>query len=256
MTVFRYDKTFEGLLSAVFDAYSRKIFPEKLIGENDTLPLFAEEAAGVVTQPDKSARVWAALEKKLSKTALNMLWAVWLSETEDSDNLLFRYICKTFDSKTSVETNFNDSDVLKSSQIAKMVNREAEYIRQFARFQKAADNMYFAPIAPKCNALPFAVEYFTERFADQQWLVYDMKRKYGFYYDLKTVVEITLDDAGDHLLTGKLDESLMAEDEKLFQKLWQGYFKSLTIKERINPKLHRQNLPVRFWKYLTEKGTL
>ena len=79
-----------------------------------------------------------------------------------------------------------------------------------------------------------------------------MKRKYGYYYDLNTVVEITLDN-DEHLLGGKLDEKLMAEDEKLFQELWKGYFKSMTIKERINPKLHRQHMPKRFWKYLTEK---
>ena len=51
----------------------------------------------------------------------------------------------------------------------------------------------------------------------------------------------------------KLDQQLMAEDEQLFQQLWRTYFKTIAIKERINPKLHRQNLPVRFWKYLTEK---
>jgi probable DNA metabolism protein len=182
-----------------------------------------------------------------------MLWAVWLSEEDESDNLLFRYICKTFNSKMSIELNFNDSDVLLVSQIAKKVNREAEFIRQFVRFQKAADGMYFAPIAPKYNALPFAMEHFIDRFADQQWIVYDMKRKYGFYYDLKTTVEITLDGAGSHLLTGKLDDSMMAKDEELFQDLWRGYFKSITIRERINPKLHRQHMPVRFWKYLPEK---
>ena len=83
-------------------------------------------------------------------------------------------------------------------------------------------------------------------------MVYDLKRKYGYYYDLHTVVEITLSD-DEHLLSGKLDDALMAEDEKLFQELWKGYFKSMTIKERINPKLHRQHMPKRFWKYLTEK---
>ena len=46
---------------------------------------------------------------------------------------------------------------------------------------------------------------------------------------------------------------MKAEDEQLFQQLWRTYFKTIAIKERINPKLHRQNLPVRFWKYLTEK---
>lgn len=29
--------------------------------------------------------------------------------------------------------------------------------------------------------------------------------------------------------------------------------KALTIKERINPKLHKQNLPRKYWKYLREK---
>lgn len=253
MLVFRYDKTFEGLLTAVFDAFSRKEIPQKLIGIDDVEPMFTETSYLVTTQDDKSGRVWQGLEKKLSKTARNMLWATWLSEEPESDELLFRYICKAFNSKASFEVNFNDADVLEVTQLAKKVGREAEHIRQFARFQKAADNMYFAPISPKYNALPLSVEYFKDRFADQQWVVYDMKRGYGFYYDLKTVVEMTLDGEGSHLLTGKLDESMMAEDEKLFQELWKGYFKALTIKERINLKLQRQHMPVRFWKYLTEK---
>jgi len=60
-------------------------------------------------------------------------------------------------------------------------------------------------------------------------------------------------DMTENFKDGKLNEKLMAEDEKQFQELWKGYFNSMTIKERINPKLHRQNLPKRYWKYLTEK---
>ncbi|MEN6596618.1 MAG: DUF4130 domain-containing protein [Proteiniphilum sp.] len=46
---------------------------------------------------------------------------------------------------------------------------------------------------------------------------------------------------------------MMAADEEMFQELWKGYFKAMTIKERINPRLQRQHMPKRFWKYLTEK---
>ena len=56
-----------------------------------------------------------------------------------------------------------------------------------------------------------------------------------------------------HLVTGMLDESLMDKDEKLFQQLWKTYFKAICIKERLNPRKHRQDMPVRYWKYLTEK---
>ena len=252
MVIFRYDKTFEGLLTSVFDAYSRKIFPDKLLSAHDIEPLFAQICHVVTSSEEKSGRVWKALQQKLPKQACNMLMYVWLSELDGIDELLFRYMRKTFDYQQSIAFNFGDADVLKIQKIARKVAHEALYIKQFLRFQKAADDIYFAPIRPIYNALPLAVNHFTDRFADQQWVIYDLRRKYGYYYDLQTAREITFSDE-DNVLREKLDESLMAEDEKLFQDLWKGYFKALTIKERINPRLQRQHMPVRFWRYLTEK---
>jgi probable DNA metabolism protein len=252
MIIFRYDKTFEGLLTAVFDAYSRKLFPDRLLSESDIEPLFTQECHAVVSSEEKSQRVWKALCKKLPDRGDNMLIYVWLSEIEGTDELLFRYICKSFDHKHSIAFNFGDDDVLELHRIARKVGHEALYIKQFLRFQKAADDIFFAPIRPIYNALPLAINHFTDRFADQQWVIYDLRRKYGYYYDLHTTREITFTDTDD-ALREKLDESLMAADEKLFQDLWKGYFKALTIKERINPRLQRQHMPVRFWRYLTEK---
>ena len=252
MLVFFYDKTFEGLLTAVFDAYSRKTFPDKLLGEGEFAPLFMDDSYTVVSQVDKSGRVWAALENKMSKQACNMLTHAWLSEIEGCDEIIFRYICKMMNSKISIETNFGDKDVLELHQIARKVGHEGHYLEMFIRFQKAADDIYFAPVSPIYNALPLIIDHFKDRFSDQKWVIYDLKRKYGYYYDRTTVEEITLDD-DTHLLGGKLDEALMAEDEKHFQELWKGYFKAMTIKERLNLKLQRQHMPKRFWKYLTEK---
>jgi len=252
MNIFRYDKTFEGLLTAVFDAYSRKSFPDRLLSENDVEPLFTDACHTVISSEEKSGRVWKSLQRKMPKKAANMLMYVWLSEIEGIDELLFRYICKTFDHTHSIAYNFGDADVLEVEKIARKVGHEALYIKQFIRFQKAADGIFFAPIRPIYNALPLAINHFTDRFADQQWVIYDLRRNYGYYYDLHTTREITFADE-DNALREKLDESVMDLDEKLFQELWQGYFKALTIKERINPRLHRQHMPVRFWRYMTEK---
>jgi probable DNA metabolism protein len=252
MSVFFYDKTFEGLLSAVFDAYSFKIFPEKLLLTGDIAPMFTDISHTVVTETEHTKRVWNALLKKLDKYVCNMLVHVWLSETEGCDELLFRYICKTFDTSKKIEYNFGDNDVLEVSKIARKVAHEALYIKQFVRFQKTADNIFFAPIRPIYNALPLTINHFTDRFSDQQWIIFDMLRKYGYYYDLHVTKEITFSD-NDKILSGKIDDSMMAKDEKLFQDLWKGYFKAMTIKERINPRLHRKNMPARFWSELTEK---
>ena len=91
MIIFHYDKTFEGLLTAVFDAYSRKTFPDKLMGPDDIEPLFVNESFSVITDDEKSGRVWKSLEKKLAKITLNMISYVWLSELEGSDELIFKF---------------------------------------------------------------------------------------------------------------------------------------------------------------------
>ncbi|KAA6325903.1 hypothetical protein EZS27_024933 [termite gut metagenome] len=152
-----------------------------------------------------------------------------------------------------IELNFGDSDVLAISKIWKKVDWERIRITQFVRLQKTIDGIFFAAIEPVHNALPLTISHFRNRFSDQPWLIYDLKRQYGYYYNLQTVTEITFEEKATHLVTGKLDREIADKNEYFFQQLWKGYFKSIAIKERINPKLHRQNMPVRYWKHLTEK---
>jgi probable DNA metabolism protein len=253
MTVFRYDKTFEGLLTALFDAYSLRSFPDRLLSENEPLPLFAGQERTVVAETRKSARVWTALEKKLTGPVCSMLMHVWLSELPGSDELLFRYMHKAFEAPASIAGNFADADVLEAMKIARKVNREKEQLIQFVRFRKMADGIFFAPVSPIYNALPLTLPYFTDRFADQKWLIYDLKRGYGYYYDLQTASEVSFD-SDEHFPDGRLDEALMAPDEQLFQQMWKEYTRSLSIRERLNPRLQRQHMPRRFWKYMPEKN--
>lgn len=256
MTIFVYDHTFDGLLTCLFEAYNRKVFPDLLCKEREPLPLFYDEIIFIVTDKEKYNRVWQGLQKKLSATALTNLTYGWLSELPDIDQLLFRYMKKVFDSPVSIETNFADPDVLELSKIWKKVSNERHRLLQFVRFQKASDGTYFAPVEPLYNVLPLTIPHFKDRFADQPWLIYDIKRKYGFYYDRNTVEEITFsDDSQTHLTTGILDKDLKDKDEQLFQELWKTYFKAICIKERLNPRKHKQDMPVRYWKLLTEKQT-
>uniref|UniRef100_UPI00307A7376 DUF4130 domain-containing protein n=1 Tax=Phocaeicola coprophilus TaxID=387090 RepID=UPI00307A7376 len=40
---------------------------------------------------------------------------------------------------------------------------------------------------------------------------------------------------------------------RMLTDLWKSYFKTVCIRERLNPVKHRKDMPVRYWKYLTEK---
>lgn len=253
MIIFIYDKTFEGLLTALFDAYARRTFPDLLLAEGEPLPLFYDETITIYTDEQKANRVWKGLEKHMSKFALSGLTVAWLSEMPQIDYLLFRYMRKAIDSPATIELNLGDPDVLELTKILKKVSNERLRTMQFFRFQKAADGTYFAAVSPLYNVMPLILPYLQDRFADQIWLIYDLKREYGYYYDLKEVIEIRFEEKDSHLLTGLLSEDIMDKDEKLFQCMWKEYFKTIAIKERLNPRLHRQNMPARFWKYMPEK---
>lgn len=253
MNIFLYDHTFEGLLTSVFEAYSRRTFPDALLLEGEPLPLFYDGLFTVVTDEEKAGRVWRGLQKKLSSTALACLAQCWLAEEPETPMLLFRYIRKAIDAPRTIELNFGDPDVLEVSKIWKKVTNERLRVMQFLRFQKAADGTFFAAVKPIYNVLPLTLPHLKDRFADQCWLLYDLKREYGYYYDLKEATEVRFEEKEAHLLSGLLSEELMDADEKLFQQMWKTYFKSIAIKERLNPKLHRQHMPARFWKYMPEK---
>ena len=96
------------------------------------------------------------------------------------------------------------------------------------------------------------MNHFKNRFADQRWLIYDAKRKYGIYYDLETVriVEINFQ---ANVNSSKPLMEISDEREEFYQTLWRRYFNSVNIKARTNMKLHIQHMPKRYWKYLTEK---
>ena len=253
MIVFIYDKTFDGLLSCVFFAYEQKVFPNLVLSMSDQKPLFVDQQYHVVTNKEKSRRVWEALEKKLSSFARNMVFGVWLSELPETELLLFRYACKNIDHPKGIEMNFGDDDVVRLKQIAFKVGSEARKLIQFVRFQETADGMYFAPVSPRYNVLTLIAPHFRSRYAGQPWIIYDTGRNFGLYCDSRVVTEITFS-AKDvaELQIGKLNAEKQSEDEGFFQQMWKAYFKSITIMERLNPKLQRQHMPERYWKYLTE----
>ncbi|MDR1681863.1 MAG: TIGR03915 family putative DNA repair protein [Candidatus Symbiothrix sp.] len=253
MLYYLYDNTFEGFLTAVFDIYFRKENPERIVNQTTDILLFTETHT-IITDEEKASRVFLGLKKKISRSALNMLYLCFLSELPDIELILLRYIQKSLASDISIETNFADDDVLELSKIHKKVSREAERMRMFVRFQKTADGLFFAAMEPLYNVLPICADFFQDRYADQAWLIYDTRRQFGLYYDLKTVEIVRFEQTPDFLRNGKIKQEQQDESETAFQDLWKDYLSSITIRERKNLKLQRQFMPKRFWKYLVEKS--
>ena len=136
MLVFRYDKSFDGLLSALFDAYAMRAFPEQLIGPGEPEPLFTERVHEVATDPAHAARVWRGLERRLVVRARSMLVYAWHGEQERSDLLMLCCMRRVFDEGGGVLADQADPDMkalhrlAPSREAAQRIFRMTEFCRQ------------------------------------------------------------------------------------------------------------------------------
>ena len=254
MTTYIFDGSFEGLLTSVFEFYERKPGRIELVSQRDYQPVMLGDSLEVISDEGKAKRVWTGLKKKISSDWQTRFYKAFLAETAESFNHLFAFACYVFDNPKGVEVNYGHPSVIAISKLDRSVNRERHRMKAFIRFQETADGIFYAPIEPDYNVLPLIAGFFKNRYADQKWIIYDLKRKYGLYYDEEKVEEITFDFLPEVKTTAtSLPSDTLNNKEALYALLWSDYFKNTNIPARKNMKLHIQHVPKRYWKYLSEK---
>jgi probable DNA metabolism protein len=243
-----YDGSFNGFLTAVFEVYEYRITDAVIQDAGKQQPSVFAEPHIVVTDIAKADRIMKGLQLRLTPHGVGDVYRAFLSETKGVEQQLFHYLQKVFASKKIFECSLADENILAVTNAARKVRKEKHRMEAFVRFELTKDQLYYAIIQPDHNVLPLISKHFKERYADQRWLIYDTKRKYGIYYDMHEVTEVQIDFNTNENTSGIYDES-----ENMYQQLWQCYFDSVNIEARKNMKLHIQHMPKRYWKYLTEK---
>lgn len=247
-----YDSTFEGFLCAVFEIYDRKLKDAFIRKADLQQPMLFGDCIEANTCEIKSKRVGNKLEKIFSYEGFRKLWKAWLTEEAHVEDCIFGTIRYGLEQQRDVLSDFGNLYVIELSQKLKMIEREKHRMEAFVRFQRTREELYYAGIEPDFNVIPLLVPHFKNRYADQRWLIFDLKRHYGIYYDLSEVEVVTFN-TFDLQQLKTLDKNIFNEDEPFYQTLWKEYFKSANITSRKNTKLHVQHVPRRYWKYLTEK---
>ncbi len=248
--IFVTDGTFEGLLTAIFEAYVRKSPPDAIeSSDRDQLGLF-ERRITIATDFGKSDRVWKGLKKHLGSKRRQMLFEAYLSGCSGVETMILGCVWDTIPDVNRPITQTNLTSFIQIENLSHKVRREAHRMKGFIRFQQTAKDHYFALIAPQFDVLALIRRHFESRFADQRWIIYDRLRNYGLCYDRHQVRELRLNAAE---LESFGNENIA--NEQLCQTLWKRYYEAANIRHRNNPRLHVRQLPRRFWQYLPEKQT-
>jgi probable DNA metabolism protein len=241
--ILRYDGTFAGFLSAVALARERGLRPEAITDrEPDQQGLFAA-VEEVETNRERAEELYLRIRRNLSPRALQTLRYAFQAGEPGREILLFRYL------ELGLGPQFGamlaHENVMPVWKLARAVGREAHRYKGLVRFQHLDGDVWYAALEPDHRILPLIAPHFAARFADQRWIIHDPRRGEAVVFDpaRREWAEAALEVTGPLPLTA---------GEHLFRDLWKRYFDRLAIAERHNPKLQRQNLPLKHRRHLPE----
>jgi probable DNA metabolism protein len=240
-----YDGTFEGFLTSIYNSYYSKDKPCKIVSVYDYEPILASNTRTIITEPLKSDKVYSAIRSKISQEALLNTFHVFLSSIKDSDTLLYEYIKLGFKLGKEVDIHLHNDIVLNIHKISRKVTLEKHRMLGFVRFTKLNNDIFYSSISPDHNILSLIANHFSERFQDQKWIIHDLRREIAIIYNEKEWVLSIM--PKDYIEIEK-----MRENSEQYENLWKNYFANITIKERINPKLQKRMMPVRYREHLIE----
>lgn len=236
MNQYFYDGSFEGLLSAIFEAYVRRDPGARIRTMRSKDRLLFGAAIDVETDLRRVARV----ERRLGPEVSLLLYRAFLADVPGIENLILRYIRALL---AGTNRNPLDEAVLQVERLVKQVGREVHRMHAFVRFEQYEDDTYVAHIAPDFNVLPLIGDHFADRYPALRWMIVDVNRSEALCHQGGRLEIVTLEEA----------MGPRAEGEGNFQQLWRAYFQAVNIPERRNMKLHLRHVPRRYWRYLPEK---
>ena len=249
--IFIYDGTFEGFLSAVFDAFTLK--EDVSIEKKDCWqPLLFAEPVEVKTEPEKAERVANKLLSVCGRRGFSAIVHIFLSEAEGCETAAFYLIKSVVQFGAKAFSRFQDEKIAHAMELRKKVSKECDRFLGILRFSELSNGIFYAPCEPDHNIIPLVAGHFYERLSGTKWMIHDLRRGFALYHSNGNMENVEfIDELTSHLnmlaLLGK------SENEEDFAEMWCRYFKTIAIETRINPKLQRQFMPQRYWKYLTEK---
>ncbi|NMA83492.1 MAG: DNA metabolism protein [Epulopiscium sp.] len=238
-----YDGSFEGLLTAIYEAYYRKEIPNRLVSQDTYQISLISQRILIETDEEKAQKVFHSIETKISKEALKKILYVYFSDLEERGTYIYHYLKLGWKIGQEVDQYLGNDSVLRIHQIYQRVNKERHFMLGLIRFRELQNNILYAPVEPQYNILGLVAPHFVNRMPQENWMIHDLRRSIGAMYNKKEWV------IGEVNIGGEVP---LGEEECRYQKLWKSYFKHISIENKRNIKLQKSNMPMKYWKHLIE----
>lgn len=248
MKAYLYDGTFEGLMTAIFEAFYGRERPDGICSEVDYRPSLAAVPVRVETDRAKADRVFRGIREKISPAALEKVTYAWLSEAEGSGLAIYDYLKLGFRLGAAVNLHVSNDAFLAVDRLERKVRLERHRMLSFVRF-KAVGDFFYAAIEPDHAVLSLITAHFAARLPDENFILHDLRRELAFFHRGGA--------SGYAPLSRREAASFVESDaDGYYEGLWRAFFNTIAVEGRTNPRLQRNFMPARYWKHLTEMKDL
>ncbi len=242
--ILRCENHIEGILTAIYDAFEYKNQMEKYedniaieIGNEGNLSLFAREEV-VITNSDKARKTVYAIQKKLGYSVYDTVFYALCHFAPDRASVVLGYLVRAFATGSCIREYMADRYVMRVLELSRKVANEQQRFFGFLRFRDMGDFL-FSELEPKCDMLPVLVEHFSDRYPNENFMIYDRTRQYALVHPAFGRSFFVSGQELDKIAT--LTQRTMDLDE--FELLWKQYFYCMAIEERKNERCQNNAIP-------------
>ncbi len=276
--VYCYDRSLEGLLSAIFAAYANHEDPTDVVCEQHLQPRLGQRVSFIETDLHHAERVRKGIEARCGWRTFDAVKKASLSERHDAGTAAYRFVryaldeqkrrdcsrcrkrksCKGVGGKGPCSklrgralSDITHPAVEPMHRILRSIDQECEHMRQFIRFEHLRDaevDLWYARCNPKSSVIPLVVDHFVERFNVQPFIIYDEEHHLAGVYEGRSWYLVPTEETGSPEL--RLPDR--AADEAPMQQAWKRFYRTVAVESRYNPELRQHFMPKRFWRNLTE----
>jgi probable DNA metabolism protein len=242
---FRYDGSFEGLLTLMAHLVPKRIIPGAI---GVAAPLQQGLFSGVTaieTDQERAGVFRAEMGRRLSPAYRNHVRRVFLADHPGRELMICRYLLLAWEVGREIGGMLTHPHVVPLWRLSQKVGNEAHRYKGLVRFRETGAGFYYSAISPGHRVLPLIAPHFAARFSDQHWVILDVRHGEGIVHDRQRREWLLL----PMEISGEPDPT---EAEEQFQALWKSYFAALAISERENPKLQQSKVPLKVRPFLVE----
>ncbi len=240
MKSYSHDGTLEGFVTCLHAAWQAREEDCEIPATGKAGDDFFATPLELATDRTRARSFLDHLESSDGSDLIRRIVHLYYSESPRAGALALGYLALWQQHGRATDQHLTHPVVREVVPLTQKVGKEIHRLKGLLRFTEGEPPYLQAIMEPDYNILLPVALHFRRRLNAQPWIILDARRHRAAAWDTR------------HLTFSTVSAAPAAPTPDPIAHLWKTFYRTVAIPDRNNTVLRRQNMPERYWKYLTE----